>query len=112
MHHASSGHFQAGRAKGWLACVAVPSGRDQQSLAMVSSSAPEVIMTGKLAFWIAISAAFLSSYLALRVAIALGIPDGVGAFSAGLDAESRSAGVASLAALVSVIAQLIEKASR
>jgi hypothetical protein len=69
-------------------------------------------MTRTLAFWIAISAALLSSYLALHVAFDLGISGGIGAFSSELDAESKYAGVASLAALVSAIAQLIDKASK
>jgi hypothetical protein len=70
-------------------------------------------MTRNLAFWIAISAAFLSSYLALRVAFDLGISRDIGSFGSDfLDAESKYAGVASLAALVSVIAQLIDKASK
>jgi hypothetical protein len=70
-------------------------------------------MTKNSAFWIAISAAFLSSYLALHVAFDLGIFGGLGALGSDLDAEeSRYAGVASLAALVSLIAQLIDKASK
>jgi hypothetical protein len=69
-------------------------------------------MTRNLAFWIAISAGFLSSYLALRVAFDLGISRDIGSFISDLNAESKYAGVASLAALVSVIAQLIDKASK
>jgi hypothetical protein len=69
-------------------------------------------MTRHLAFWIAISAAFLSSYLALHVAFDLGISDEISTFVSGPDAESRYAAVASLAARVSAIAQLIDKASK
>ena len=69
-------------------------------------------MTRHSAFWIAISAAFLSSYLALHVAFDLGLSDSIGGFGADLDAESRYAAVASLAALVSAIALLIDKASK
>jgi hypothetical protein len=42
----------------------------------------------------------------------LGISRDIGSFSSDLDAESKYAGVASLAALVSVIAHLIDKASK
>ncbi|MBV9984201.1 MAG: hypothetical protein JO365_30100 [Bradyrhizobium sp.] len=58
--------------------------------------------------------AFLASGFALRVAFRLGIAAQYGgqSFVAELDTQSRMAAVAGLAALVSAIAQVIEKASK
>jgi hypothetical protein len=66
------------------------------------------------ASWIAILSGLISSGLALRVAFDLGVPERIDPFSPGPDLamQSKLAGVAALAALVSVIAQLIDKASK
>jgi hypothetical protein len=72
-------------------------------------------MSRKSAFWIAFLSAFLSSGLALRVAFSLGLAEQIGEFAPGTDfaiTQSKWAGVAALAALVSAIAQIIEKASK
>jgi hypothetical protein len=71
-------------------------------------------MNRSLAFWTAFVSAFLASGLALRVAFKLGLAAHFGgqSFVAELDTQSRVAAVAGLAALISAIAQLIEKASK
>ena len=61
---------------------------------------------------IAIFTSFLSSYLALHVAFDLDVFRDINAFELDLGAESRYAGVASLVALLSVVAQIILKASK
>ena len=71
-------------------------------------------MNRSLASWTAFVSAFLASGLALRVAFRLGLATHFGGqgFMAELDTQSRVAAVAGLAALISAIAQLIEKASK
>jgi hypothetical protein len=71
-------------------------------------------MNRYLASWIAVLSAFISSGLALRVAFDLGIAERIDGFSSAsfLLAQSKLAGVAALAALVSVIAQIIDKATK
>jgi len=71
-------------------------------------------MNRRLAGWTAFVSVFLASGLALRVAFRLGIAAQYGgqSFVAELDTLSRVAAVAGLAALVSAIAQVIEKASK
>ena len=66
------------------------------------------------AFWVAFGSAFIASGLALRVAVRLGIAADFGGanFVTELGAQSRWAAVAGLAALISAIAQIIEKASK
>lgn len=71
-------------------------------------------MSRKSASWIAFLSAFLSSGLALRVALSLGLAERAGEFPPYTDfavTQSKWAAVAALAALVSAIAQAIEKAS-
>jgi hypothetical protein len=73
----------------------------------------ELPMSRTAARWIAFISAFLSSALALQVALNLGLfawngdANGV----SNLAVQSREAGVAAVAAIISVIAQLIGKAS-
>ena len=71
-------------------------------------------MNRSLTSWTAFVSAFLASGLALRVAFKLGLAAHFGGqtFIAELDMQSRVAGIAGLAALVSAIAQVIEKASK
>jgi len=71
-------------------------------------------MYRSLASWTAFVSAFLASGLALRVAFKLGVAANFGerSFMSELDTQSRVAAVAGLAALVSAIAQVIEKASK
>jgi hypothetical protein len=71
-------------------------------------------MNRRLAFWTAFVSAFIASGLALRVALELGLAAHVGGptLLAELDTQSRVAAVAGLAALISAIAQIIEKASK
>jgi hypothetical protein len=71
-------------------------------------------MNRNSAFWVAFLSAFIASGLALRVAFSLGLAERTGEFVLGTDlaAQSRWAAVAALAALVSAIAQIIEKASK
>jgi hypothetical protein len=71
-------------------------------------------MHSRLAFWVAFISAFLASGLALRVAFRLEVATHFGGqgFLAELQMQSRWAGVAGLAALVSAIAQIIERASK
>jgi hypothetical protein len=74
----------------------------------------ESAMSKSSAFWIAFISAFIASGLALRVAFRLGVAASIGgqSFLAELDTQSRVAAVAGLAALVSAIAQIIEKSSK
>jgi hypothetical protein len=71
-------------------------------------------MNRSLAFWTAFVSAFVASGLALRVALSLGLAAHSGGerFLSELAMQSRVAAVAGLAALVSAIAQIIEKASK
>jgi hypothetical protein len=71
-------------------------------------------MNRSLAFWTAFVSAFVASGLALRVALNLGFAADFGgkSFVSELATQSRVAAVAGLAALVSAIAQIIEKASK
>jgi hypothetical protein len=71
-------------------------------------------MNRSLAGWTAFISAFIAGGLALRVAFRLGLAAHFGgqSFIAELDTQSRVAAVAGLAALVSAIAQIIEKASK
>lgn len=71
-------------------------------------------MHRSFAFWVAFLSAFISSGLALRVAFTLRLAGQLGerSFATELATQSRWAGVAALAALVSAIAQIIEKASK
>jgi hypothetical protein len=71
-------------------------------------------MNRSLASRTAFVSAFLASGLALRVAFKLGVAAQFGgqSFIAELDTQSRVAAVAGLAALLSAIAQVIEKASK
>lgn len=64
------------------------------------------------ASWIAIFAGFASCGLALRVAFDLSLPDSLDAFGSSLQTRSLRADVAALAALISVIAHVIDKASK
>ena len=69
-------------------------------------------MNRNAAFWIGFFSAFIASGLALRVAFSLALAERTSEFSLGADlaAQSKWAGVAGLAALLSAIAQVIEKA--
>ena len=71
-------------------------------------------MNRNLAFWTAFVSAFVASALALRVALRLGLAahSGGDSFVSELPMQSRVAAVAGLAALVSAIAQIIQKASK
>jgi hypothetical protein len=71
-------------------------------------------MNRSSAFWIAFVSAFISSGLALVVALRLGFAAHFGgqSFVTELATQSRWAAVAAIAALVSAIAQIIEKASK
>jgi hypothetical protein len=69
-------------------------------------------MSRNAASWIAIFAGFASSGLALRVAFDLSLSDSLDAFTADLQLQSVRADIAAIAALVSVIAHLIDKASK
>jgi len=71
-------------------------------------------MNRSLAFWTAFVSAFIASGLALRVALhlALAAHSGGESFVSVLAMQSRVAAAAGLAALVSAIAQIIEKASK
>jgi hypothetical protein len=69
-------------------------------------------MSKNAASWIAIFASFASSGLALRVAFDLSLPDSLDVLSADLRLQSVRADIAAIAALVSVIAHLIDKASK
>jgi len=71
-------------------------------------------MNRSFASWTAFASAFIASGLALRVAFRLGLAAHYGgqSFISESDTQSRVAAVAGLAALVSAIAQIIEKASK
>jgi hypothetical protein len=71
-------------------------------------------MNRSFASWTAFISAFIAAGLALRVAFRLGLAAHFGeqSFTAELDTQSRVAAVAGLAALISAIAQVIEKASK
>jgi hypothetical protein len=69
-------------------------------------------MSKNAASWISIFAGFASSGLALRVAFDLSLPDSFDTFSADLQLQSVRADVAAIAALISVIAHVIDKASK
>ena len=71
-------------------------------------------MNKHLAFWIAFLSAFLASGLALLVAFSLGLAYQVDSFflASELAGQSKWAATAALAAPVSAIAQIIEKASK
>jgi hypothetical protein len=69
-------------------------------------------MSKNAASWIAVFAGFVSSALALRVAFDLSLPDHLDAFSSDLQVQSVRADVAAIAALVSVVAHVIDKASK
>jgi hypothetical protein len=69
-------------------------------------------MSKNAASWIAIFAGFASSGLALRIAFDLSLPDSLDLLGADLRMQSVRADVAALAALVSVIAHVIDKASK
>jgi hypothetical protein len=71
-------------------------------------------MNRRVAFWTAFASAFIASGLALRVAFRLGLAAHYEAqsFVTELNTQSRLAAVAGLAALISAIAQIIEKASK
>lgn len=71
-------------------------------------------MNRSLAFWTAFISAFVASGLALRVALSLGLAAHFGGerVLSELAIQSRVAAVAGLAALVSAIAQIIERASK
>ena len=66
------------------------------------------------AFWVAFVSAFISSGLAVVVALRLGLAAHFGgqSFATELATQSKWAAVAAIAALVSAIAQIIEKASK
>src|SRR5262249_62358771 len=74
----------------------------------------ENVMNRSSAFWIAFISAFIASGLALRVAFKLGLAAQFGGRSlvTELATQSRWAAVAGLAALVSAIALIIERASK
>jgi hypothetical protein len=67
-----------------------------------------------LASWTAVLSAFISSMLALHVALDLGVPEDLDVLGSGVDIATLSkwAAVAALAALVSTIAQIIERGSK
>ncbi len=71
-------------------------------------------MNRNFAFWIAFLSAFIASGLALLVAFTLGLAQRVSGFilAAELGQQSRWAAVAALAALVSAIALIVERASK
>jgi hypothetical protein len=69
-------------------------------------------MSKNAASWIAIFAGFASSGLALRVAFDLSVTGSLDTFGADLRLQSVRPDVAALAALVSVIAHVIDKASK
>ena len=71
-------------------------------------------MNKYLASWTDVLSAFISSMLALRVALDLGVPEGADAlgFTSDITMQSKWAGAAALAALISTIAQIIERASK
>jgi hypothetical protein len=69
-------------------------------------------MSKNAASWIAIFAGFASSGLALRVAFDLSLPDSLDVLGADLKLQSVRADIAAIAALVSVIAHLIDRASK
>jgi hypothetical protein len=69
-------------------------------------------MSKNAASWIAIFAGFASSGPALRVAFDLSLTDSFDTFSANLQMQSVRADVAAIAALVSVIAHVINRASK
>jgi hypothetical protein len=71
-----------------------------------------IVMSKNAASWIAIFAGFASSGLALRVAFDLSLPDGLDTFGSDLQLQSVRADIAGIAALVSVIAHVIDKASK
>lgn len=71
-------------------------------------------MSKNSAFWIAFFSSFLASGLALRVAFSLGLVQKTGELmpTTELANQSKWAAIAALAALVSAIAQIIERASK
>lgn len=71
-------------------------------------------MNRGFAFWVAFLSAFLASGLALVVAFSLGLAYQVGGLllASELSRQSKWAAVAALAALVSAIAQIIQRASK
>jgi hypothetical protein len=69
-------------------------------------------MSKNAAPWIAIFAGFASSGLTLRVAFDFSLPDSLDALTADLQLQSIRADIAAIAALASVIAHLIDKASK
>lgn len=69
-------------------------------------------MSKNAASWIAVFAGFVSSGLALRVAFDLSLSDSFDALNSNLQMQSVRADVAAIAALVSVIAHVIDRASK
>jgi hypothetical protein len=87
-------------------------GVQQNPASMMTRPGQRKIMGKNAASWIAVLAGFASSGLGLRVAFDLSLPDGVDAFSSDLQLQSVRADVAAIAAMVSVIAHVIDKASK
>jgi hypothetical protein len=88
--------------------------RPPNQLAAVTDFIAGDVMNRSVASWTAFVSAFIASALALRVAFRLGLAAHFGGqnFFSELGFQSRVAAVAGLAALISAIAQIIEKASK
>jgi hypothetical protein len=70
------------------------------------------VMSKNAASWISVLAGFISSALALRVAFDLGLPNSLDVPGSDLHMQSVRADVAAVAALISVIAHVIDRASK
>lgn len=70
------------------------------------------VMSKNAASWISVLAGFISSALALRVAFDLGLPNSLDVLGSDLHMQSVRADVAAVAALISVIAHVIDRASK
>jgi hypothetical protein len=71
-----------------------------------------IVMSKNAASWIAIFAGFASSGLALRVAFDLSLPDGLDTLDPICNCNRYGPNIAGIAALVSVIVHVIDKASK
>lgn len=70
------------------------------------------VMSKNAASWISVLAGFISSAPALRVAFDLGLPNGFDVPGSDLHMQSVRADVAAVVALISVIAHVIDRASK